>query len=398
MRATQQRFKIQPFTNPRTQTVSWRVTGTKRDGSRVRENFAREHDAKCRHIELEGEYLSRATETTLRATGLTDTQIKLAEMSFKRLADDADLPRAIDHWLRHGKRNAVVTESPRLDDAVKQFNAWLDGAKDSTGNGVCTLRELSKGPLRRTVGIFGNSLPNLRVDEITPEIIEEHLAGFKISATSRDGYKRRISRFFSWCIERPRRWTTANPCNQIRIDMGERHAPVILNLKQCEDLLRGAERKRIAPYVALCLFGGLRPTEAARLDWQAVNLQDKEIRLEASQTKTGRARVVTICPALLAWLKAYKGRPIFPPNWRKIFDAVKNAAGFGEHDGQTPWTPDAMRHTAISYYFRNTGSYGQTAEQFGNSEAIIKQHYQSRVSTADAKKFYALRPHKGDHK
>jgi hypothetical protein len=97
---------------------------------------------------------------------------------------------------------------------------------------------------------------------------------------------------------------------------------------------------------------------------------------------------------LLAWLKAYKGRPIFPPNWRKIFDAVKNAAGFGEHDGQTPWTPDIMRHTAISFYFRNCGSYGQTAEQFGNSEAIIKAHYQGRVSTADAKKFFALKPSK----
>ena len=53
-----------------------------------------------------------------------------------------------------------------------------------------------------------------------------------------------------------------------------------------------------------------------------------------------------------------------------------------------------MRHTAISFYFRNCGSYGQTAEQFGNSEAIIKAHYQGRVSTADAKKFFALKPSK----
>src|SRR5208337_1521608 len=114
MRATRQRFKIQPFTNPRTGSVSWRVTGTKRDGSRVRDNYSREHDAKCRHIELEAEFLTRETETNLRATSLTDVQIKLAEMSFKRLADDADLPRAVDYWLRHGNRNAVATESPRL--------------------------------------------------------------------------------------------------------------------------------------------------------------------------------------------------------------------------------------------------------------------------------------------
>ncbi|MFZ0828683.1 MAG: tyrosine-type recombinase/integrase [Verrucomicrobiia bacterium] len=397
MRATRQRFKIRPFTNPRTGSVSWRVTGTKRDGSRVRENFTREHDAKCKHIELEAEFLTRQTETSLRATNLTDTQLKLAEMSFKRLSDDADLPRAVDSWLKQGRHSAGPTESPRLDDAIKQFNRWLDGAADSTGNGICTLREISRKELRIRVTVFGNGIGNLTVDAITTETIEEFLGKLKVSAVTRDNYKRAISRFFSWCIERPRRWTLNNPCREIRIDKGEKAAPVILTIKQCSDLLRAAEREGIAPYVAVCLFGGLRPFEAARLDWQAVNLQDKEIRLEGNQTKTGRARVVTIGPTLLKWLKRYKGTPLFPPNWRKAFDAVKEAAGFGtstDETKRTPWTPDAMRHTAISYFFRDCGSYGRTAEQFGNSEPIIKAHYQGRVSTADAKKFFALKPSK----
>jgi len=401
MRATKQRFKIITYDNPRTDSVSWRVTGTKRDGSRVRENFTREHDAKCRHVELEAEFLTRETETNLRATSLTDVQVKLAEMSFRRLADDADLPRAVDFWLKQGRRNSVATESPRLDEAIKQFTAWLDGAKDSTGNGICTLRDFSRRGLRNRVAIFGNSIGNLHVDEITPEIIESFLGKLKVSLVTRDNYKRAISRFFSWSIERPRRWTATNPCREIKIEKGEKQPPTVLTLKQCEDLLQASERNGIAPYLALCLFGGLRPFEATRLTWQAVNLQDKEIRLEGNQTKTGRARVVTICPTLHAWLKTYKDTPFFPSNWRKAFDAVKEAAGFGTTDAdtkRTPWTPDAMRHTAVSYYFRNTGSYGQTAEQFGNSEAIIKAHYQGRVSTADAKKFYALRPQKGASK
>jgi hypothetical protein len=57
-----------------------------------------------------------------------------------------------------------------------------------------------------------------------------------------------------------------------------------------------------------------------------------------------------------------------------------------------PWVSDILRHTAISHYFRATGSYGRTAEQFGNSESIIKKHYQSRVSSKDTKRFYGLRP------
>src|SRR5208283_6208477 len=102
-----------------------------------------------------------------------------------------------------------------------------------------------------------------------------------------------------------------------------------LTLKQCEDLLRAAEREGIAPYVAVCLFGGLRPFEAARLTWQAVNLEDREIRLEGFQTKTGRPRVVTVCNTLHKWLTVYQGQPFFPSNWRTAFDTVKQAAGFG---------------------------------------------------------------------
>jgi hypothetical protein len=51
-----------------------------------------------------------------------------------------------------------------------------------------------------------------------------------------------------------------------------------------------------------------------------------------------------------------------------------------------------MRHTAISCYFRQTGSFGLTAEYFGNSEAIIKAHYKGRVTSEDAQAFYALAP------
>ena len=393
--AQRQRFKVLTFTNPRTGSVSWRVTGSKRDGTRIRENFSREHDAKCRHIDLEAEYLSAQTETGLRATNLTDTQIKLAELVFKRLTDDGDLPRAVDYWLKHGRQNHTNVEAPRLDEAVKKFTEWLDGAKDSTGNGVCTLRDHSKKVLKSRVGVFGNGIGNLLIDEITPETIEGFLGKLDVSNVTKDNYKRNISRFFSWCIARPRRWVMTNPCREIKIDKGEKLPPAILTLDQCEALLRAAEGHGVAPYVAVCLFGGLRPFEASRLTWDAVNLQDKEIRLEAAQTKTGRPRVVTISPTLHRWLKAHKGTSFFPSNWRKSFDAVKEAAGFGTHTEEkklVPWVPDIMRHTAISHYFRKTGSYGQTAEQFGNSEAIIKEHYQGRVTTSDTEKFFALKP------
>jgi integrase len=389
-------FKIRPFVN-HAGSESWRVDGRKRDGTRVRENFADLKRAEARKLELTTEWLARETDTALRATKLTDVQVKLAEVAFVRLDRDEELMLAVEHWLKHG-RAVAVAESPRLDAAFDRFKAWLE-TED--------LRELSKANLRRRVGIFVNGTANRQVSDITPESIDAYLAGrATLTAKSRDNDRRAISRFFSWCMDRPRRWMAFNPASKPKgRHNGAEDAPEILTVEQCEALLRAAESHKdgkLAPYTAVCLFAGLRPFEAARLTWAQVNLEDGEIRLEASQTKTGRPRVVAIWETLRAWLQAYKGLPFFPENWRRDFRVVQEAAGYGTKTAKKPqlkpWPVDVARHTAISHYFRKTGSYGQTAEQFGNSEAIIKRHYQGRVSSEDTKRFYGIMPGKGGWK
>jgi integrase len=418
--ALRQRFTVRPFTN-HGGSQAWRVEGTPRHGPRIRENFADLDMARQRQIQLESEFHSRTqdAEADRRATKLTDIQLRLCEAALFKLDCDDDLLPAVDYWLRHGKQKAVA-ESPRLDEAFEKFKAWLDGKPDENGNGICTLREHSRNGLRIRVNIFCNSVSNLRVNDITPDTVEDFIGKLKVSPTTKDNYRRAVSRFFSWCIARPRRWTTVNPCREIRIEKGERQPPAILTVAQCKALLKAAEPKGLAPFISVCLFAGLRPFEAQRLAWQAVNLKDREIRLEGTQTKTGRPRVVTICDTLAAWLKAYEGKPFFPANWRRSLDSIKEAAGvvqrhtaksktkitkkkkgklvlaYGYWKRLVPinWAPDIMRHTAISHYFRKTGSYGQTAEQFGNSESIIKNHYQGRVSSEDTKQFYSLRPQK----
>jgi integrase len=387
-----QPFKIQPFTNPRTGSQSWRVTGSKRDGTRVRENYAGQKAAECRQVDLTMDHLARETETAVRATKLTDTQLKLAEAAFMRLDADEEIMLAVDHWKTYGKQNAVA-ESPRLDDAVAQFQTWLQSTE--------TLRPKTKDNLRYRVAMFGNGMGNHRVADIVTEAVESYLDKRGASAASKNNDRRALSRFFSWCKERPRRWTKTNPCHDIKIHQVEKAPPSVLSVADCRELLRQAESYKcgkLAPYFALCLFGGLRPYEVRRLTPEAVNLTDGEIRLEGAMTKTKRPRVVAVCKTLRAWLARYEGTRFFPASWRKDFQRVINGAGFGTPTKAMPdlkpWVEDCLRHTAISHYFRNTGSYGQTAEQFGNSEAIIKRHYQGRVNSEDTKQFYALQPTK----
>jgi integrase len=342
---------------------------------------------------LESEFHAADGVAALRATRLTDDQVAIAEAAFKRLDRPEDLITAVDHWLRTGRPSAVA-DSPRLDDALKLYNEWLAVTTE--------LRPLTKGRMRRQVRHFVNQAGNMRVADVLPDHVEHYLAHLKVSAITKDSACRAVSSFFTWCMKGKRHWTVNNPCYAVEIEgaRDDDHEPVVLPVSECERLMRAAEsfkNGRLVPYLAICLFGGLRPFETARLGWDQVNLADGEIRLRANQAKTGKGRIVEILPTLRAWLEAYKGRDeIFRPRFKDDLRDLKTSIGYGtpskENPGLKPWVHDVMRHTAISHYFRQTGSYGRTAEQFGNSEGIIKKHYQSRVSSEETKRFYALLP------
>jgi integrase len=336
----------------------------------------------------------------LRATRLTDEQVGIAEAALKRLERDEDLLTAVDHWLRTGKP-AAIKESPRLDEAMKTYTDWLDATTE--------LRPITKTNLRLRVKHFVASVGNMRVTDVLPDHIEHYLAQRNVSANTKDADCRAISSFFTWCMKGKRHWTVNNPCYAVEIQgltADDDREPVVLAVRECEALLRAAEKfenGRLVPYLALCMFGGLRPFETARLTWDQVNLTDGEIRLKGTQTKTGKGRIVVICQTLKAWLSRYrKSGEIYRPTYDQELKGLRSSIGYGpkteDNPDLKPWVPDVLRHTAISHYFRKTGSYGQTAEQFGNSEAIIKKHYQGRVSSAETKKFYALRPTAGANK
>jgi len=210
------------------------VTGNRRDGSRVRETFSEQGKAEVRRTQLEAEFFSRSYEdTAFRATRLNDTQLRIAEISFIRLDDDQDMLTAVNYWLDHGRKQAVI-ESPWLDEAAEAFFDWVQHTE--------SLRTRTKDKLRIRVNLFRNSVPNLRVADITPEVIDGFFAKREVSALTKIGDRAAISRFFSWCIERPRRWAVANPCREIRLEKKhDQSAPAILSVEDCQKLLSAAE-------------------------------------------------------------------------------------------------------------------------------------------------------------
>ena len=113
------RFKVIPFINPSGARV-WQVSGCKLDGTRIRENYRDENEARCRQIDLEAEFLQEPRQTSIRATKLSDDQLQLAELAVLRLGEEwGHLVDAVDQWKE--KSHRVSPHSPSIHEAIQQY-------------------------------------------------------------------------------------------------------------------------------------------------------------------------------------------------------------------------------------------------------------------------------------
>lgn len=145
----------------------------------------------------------------------------------------------------------------------------------------------------------------------------------------------------------------------------------------------------LQPYIALCAFAGIRPTECTRLRWQDVDFEDSIISIRARNSKTGGARHIELHPTLAAWLHAY--RPpgalptdlITPPTqlkWR--LRALRTRAGYSPAN---PWQDDALRHTYATYYLKAGGDINRLQLNMGHANPrLLYTRYTNMAGTTRA--------------
>ena len=57
-----------------------------------------------------------------------------------------------------------------------------------------------------------------------------------------------------------------------------------------------------------------------------------------------------------------------------------------------PWEEDILRHGYGTYRFKLIGSFGQLADEMGNSEKVIRDRYYRSVSRTTAEAYFAPMP------
>lgn len=214
--------------------------------------------------------------------------------------------------------------------------------------------------------------------------IEAFLKQFE-SANSRATWLNRISTLFSFAVRRD--YLPKNPCAVLERITIDREAPFILTPAQSHLLLQ-LTPTLLRPYLILGLFAGIRPEELLRLEWDAVCLETKTVKVD--KAKTRRRRIVPLPEKAVALLRAcpLQTGPVSPSNstvrrWKRT---ARLALGLPS------WPSDLLRHTAASYLLALHGDAGKVAAMLGNSSAILLTHYHQPVTKEAAAAFFAILP------
>ena len=428
-------YVINPFDNPN-KTTAYRVAGTTPGGVRIRENYKTQPEALARKQQLEIEVLNFTPEKRITTTRLTPAQEAEAERAYAEL-NGRPMMLAIRYFMDNYRE---PLKKITVGDAFVEF---LDAKKRSG------LRDASLQGLKTRVGFLVRRFSDKLVSDIQPTHVAEAAAKPGVSESTREDNRRSFSSFFSWSMEQ--QYCLTNPAKKTVRRRGTRDdvEPAILSLDEVRKFLDVASTYKggkLVPYVTLALFAAIRPTELARITWDNIDLEAGTITIGAKMAKMRQRRIVEMAtlteqieriqnatpvkPAqkgkkmkkpkkisetvvtnnLLAWLAPHAAdkTPFRGTNWRKDFDAIKLAAGFGNPDVKPageetdaakqqrqalkPWTPDILRHTGISNHLACFQHEGKTAAWAGNSPDIIQRHYKGLVKQADAKEFWTIKP------
>lgn len=392
-------FTIQEFKNPN-KSISYRVTGTKLDGSRVRENYGSEAEALAKKQNLEVEaanFIPDRRITTTRLSEAEEADADAALVVLKRAGFTSLLFAA--EYLVANYRDPLKRIS--VADAVTKFTA----EKKSANRRARYLKDL-----KQELGYLVTKHGNRMVHDVQKEDLVEVIAAGDRGPERQNNIRKDYRTFFNWCVANG--YTQSNPAELVAVKTVERGEIVTLPLDKVRELISVAasyKGGKLVPYVALAAFCAIRPDELARLSWDQIDLKERQVTITASAAKKRGRRVVDVPENCIAWLSphAKKRPPIKGPNWRKDFDWVKARVGYGNPDRMPqgrggkdkgkwahlePWPQDVLRHTGISCHYRLHQDEAKTAFWAGNSPDMIHAHYRALMSAKDAKSFFEIVP------
>ncbi len=384
-----ERFRLQEYTN-RSGTTSWRVTGTRPDGSRVRENHADKAEALQAQAREERAAAGVPDQRQSQRTSLTPPQLSDAEAAV-RAAPDLPLSRAVNRLIDLETR--AQAKGVDLDSALAFFESRyrpdileisVMNARDEFLRTRVGLSPKTLHGYKSSTGLLLNPNPNKLLHSFTVANIEAILARYT-NVNTKKVHRRSFSVFFGWAVRH--HYCLEDPCKRLdRLPKSTSHIS-ILSLDEVRRLLTAAIRYQngvAVAGIAIALFAGLRPSELADLEPGDVN--GERIRVSGGKMRRKINRTVPIPPNLAAWLQKYPFDGL-PGGWDYKMKMLKAATE------ARSWVQDILRHTSISYQAERDRNEGMTAFNNGTSRQMMDSHYRNVLDDQAAiEAYWALTP------
>lgn len=192
-----------------------------------------------------------------------------------------DKDEAFDRYkklLAEPKARAVASDS--LAAIIDAFLDWVQRERSPETYGWYQYR------LQR----FLLKYPNLRAAEVRPYHVQEWVAGYKLSTTSRRNYMRTVKRCLAWAMTQG--YLEKNPVAGMEIPAGERRE-VSISQDDIDLLLRSIKNPGLRDLVTVTVGTGCRPQESLRVEARHVDLANQRWVFPKSESKNKKlTRVV----------------------------------------------------------------------------------------------------------
>jgi integrase len=351
----------------------WRVNvpiALSPDGKRVRRFFRSREEAEGFAKRLRMHLLQQQTDARV----LPPAQADAASRAFAMLGEDA-APEALleivrEHVNRHNTRLASVP----FEDAFKQFA----DAQPRSASYAQSLRQFQA----RLAVLHGRMLC-----DITAKDIEDAMNDFPPTVFN---YGLRIlGGLFNY--GRKRDLCATNPIGKLDRKKLPPREVEIYSPAQVAALFRASDPE-LTPWLATCMFAGLRASEARKMTWGDFDFTEKFIRVRPIVSKTHRPRAIRMEKNLREWLLPYRrvDPDLIAPQG---MHAIRKQLRAAHKAAQVRQIKHGPRHSYASYLLARDGSVDALLLNLGHEDAATTfRHYHRVASARAAKTFWNVRP------
>jgi len=290
-----------------------------------------------------------------------------------------DINDACQHYLHHLGEQQKRTVIPPVKELCERWekeklNDTLDPKRPKTKTEIKSYARW----IRRTFG-------ETRVFEITEGQCRKVLNEMDRGNITKRQYLAYLHMFLKWSFASG--YIQQIPTSKIEVHVKDPRAR-FYSAEQVQNMMELANTKypELIPYLSLCVFAGLRPSEAESATWKDVDFATKEIFVAG--LKAEQDRRIILHDTCLAWLKFAKDATleIRPPNLLRKLKSFRAELGI-------EWVQDVLRHTFATHWKAAGHTLDELRDYLGHmTSKMTRKHYLRSIAKDEATEFWSILP------